>query len=272
MHISVVGLGKLGAPLAALLADRGHDVVGVDRQPDVVDLLNAGRTPVQEPGLADLIQRNRERLRGTTDAAAAIEETDITFLVVPTPSTPSGAFSSSYVVKAIEEAAPGLRRKNGYHTVVVTSTVMPTSTELELKPALEAASGRIVGETVGLCYNPEFIALGSVIRDMTHPDLVLIGESDPRAGELVETVHRTFVADTAQVRRMSWINAEIAKIAINTFVTTKISYANMLAELCERVPGGDGDVVTGAIGVDRRIGHHRHRFHFRYHHRPHLNR
>jgi UDPglucose 6-dehydrogenase len=132
---------------------------------------------------------------------------------------------------------------------------MPLSHDLEIRPALEAASGRIVGKTVGLCYNPEFIALGSVIRDMMHPDLVLIGESDPRAGDVVEAVHRTFIALDVQVRRMTWVNAEIAKIAVNTFVTTKISYANMLAELCEHLPGGDIDVVTDAIGVDRRIGH-----------------
>jgi len=255
MHISVIGLGKLGAPLAAILADRGHDVVGVDTSPHIVELLNQGRTVVQEPGLADLVEENRSRLRATTDAAAAVAATDVSFIVVPTPSTSSGTFSTRFVTDAVAQVGRGLRQKSGYHVVAVTSTVMPMSTALEVRPALERASGRIVGDTVGLCYNPEFIALGSVIHDMTHADLVLIGESDARAGDLIEAVHRTFIADTTEVRRMSWINAEIAKIAVNTFVTTKISYANMLAELCERMPGGDVDVVTGAIGVDRRIGH-----------------
>jgi UDPglucose 6-dehydrogenase len=255
MRICVVGLGKLGAPLAAILADRGHHVTGVDAKPDVVELLNDGRTPIQEPGLADLVARNRARLRATTDTAAAAADSDASFVVVPTPSTPNGTFSTRFVVDAVRGIGRGLRRSRNYHVVTVTSTVMPLATDLEIRPALEAASGRVVGETVGLCYNPEFIALGSVIRDMRHPDLVLIGESDPRAGALVEEVHRTFVSDGAHVRRMTWVNAEIAKIAVNTFVTTKISYANMLAELCEHVPGGDVDVVTGAIGIDRRIGH-----------------
>jgi UDPglucose 6-dehydrogenase len=255
MRICVVGLGKLGAPLAAILADRGHHVIGVDARPEVVELLNAGRTAIQEPGLSELIERNRSRLRATTDAAAAAADTDASFIVVPTPSTPHGTFSSRFVIDAIEAIGRGLRRSKKYHVVTVTSTVMPLSTDLEIRPALEAASGRIVGDTVGLCYNPEFIALGSVIRDMTHPDLLLIGESDPRAGEVVEAVHRTFIASDVHVRRMTWTNAEIAKIAVNTFVTTKISYANMLAELCEHLPGGDVDVVTDAIGVDRRIGH-----------------
>ncbi|MSO82613.1 MAG: UDP-glucose/GDP-mannose dehydrogenase family protein [Acidobacteria bacterium] len=255
MRIAVIGLGKLGAPLAAILANSGHDVVGVDSNVQVVASLNAGRSAVQEPDLADLIDRNRARLRATTDVAAALADTDVTFIVVPTPSTASGAFSNRFVLEAIADIGRGLRLSSAYHVVAVTSTMMPMSIDTEIRPALERASGRIVGETVGLCYNPEFIALGSVIRDMTHPDLLLIGESDERAGGILEAVHRTVVAESTQVRRMSCVNAEIAKIAVNTFVTTKISYANMLAEVCERVPGADVDVVTGAIGIDRRIGY-----------------
>ena len=254
-RVAVIGLGKLGAPLAAVLADSGHDVVGVDTSTSVVEALNDGRTPVREPGLADLIARNRSRLRATSDATDAVGATDVTFIVVPTPSTPSGAFSARFVLEAIAHIGPGLRHNSRYHVVAVTSTMMPMSSDTEIAPALERASGRVVGENVGLCYNPEFIALGSVIHDMMHPDLLLIGESDPRAGEVIEAVHRTFVSERTEVRRMSCVNAEIAKIAVNTFVTTKISYANMLAELCERVPGGDVDVVTNAVGVDRRIGH-----------------
>ena len=255
MRICVIGLGKLGAPLAAILADRGHHVIGVDARPDVAALLNDGSTPIQEPGLAELIARNRARLRATTNAAEAAAASEASFIVVPTPSTPSGGFTTRFVLEAVTAIGRGLRASSAYHVVTVTSTMMPLATGADIRPALEATSGRIVGETVGLCYNPEFIALGSVIHDMTHPDLVLIGESDPRAGDVLESIHRTFVAPATQVRRMTWVNAEIAKIAVNTFVTTKISYANMLAELCEQLPGGDVDAVTDAIGVDRRIGH-----------------
>lgn len=255
MRISVVGLGKLGAPLAAVLAGAGHDVVGADISRDVVAAVNAGRSPVPEPGLAELMAANRSRLRATIDVQAAARDTELTFIIVPTPSEPSGAFSNRLLLEAIAAVGEGVTHKPDYHVVVVTSTVMPMSMDAEVRPAVERASGRVVGETIGLCYNPEFIALGSVIRDMTHPDLLLIGESDRRAGEVLEAVHRTFISPATEVRRMSFINAEIAKIAVNTFVTTKISYANMLAELCERVPGGDVDVVTGTIGIDRRIGH-----------------
>lgn len=253
MHISVVGLGKLGMPLAAVLADQGHHVTGIDRRAEVVDAVNAGRCPADEPGLADLLGRSGARVRATTDFGA-VAATDVTFIVVPTPSLEWGRFSNDLVVSAITAVGSALRHSAAYHVVAVTSTVVPTSMDADLRPALERASGRTVGDSLGLCYNPQFIALGSVIRDLTHADLVLIGESDARAGDVIEAVHRSFIAESGRVRRMSWVNAEITKLAVNTFVTTKISYANMLAELCERLPGADVDVVTGALGVDRRVG------------------
>jgi UDPglucose 6-dehydrogenase len=253
MRVSVVGLGKLGTPLAAVLANAGHHVTGVDMRAEAVDDLNAGRAPVDEPGLADLIVRNRERLHATTDVAA-IAATDTTFIIVPTPSLPSGRFSNQLVINAITAIGAALKARTAYHVVVVTSTVAPTSMDAEIRPALERASGRKVGSSIGLCYNPMFIALGSVVRDLTNPDIVLIGETDARAGAVVELLHRSFITERSRVQRMDCVNAEITKLAINTYVTTKISYANMLAELCERLPGGDVDVVTGAIGLDRRVG------------------
>jgi UDPglucose 6-dehydrogenase len=255
MRISVVGLGKLGAPLAAVLADHGHEVVGVDSHVRPVELLNAGHPPVEEPDLAAVIARSRQRLSATSDLPAAVAATELTFIIVPTPSLESGPFSNHLVLDTIRGIGEGLRRRSAYHLVVVTSTVMPGSMEGEIRPALERASGRNVGESVGLCYNPEFVALGSVLRDMTNPDFVLIGESDARAGDTLTSVHRTLVGANTTIRRMNFVNAEIAKIAVNTFVTAKISFANMLAEVCEQFPGGDVDVVTGAIGHDTRIGH-----------------
>ena len=254
MHISVVGLGKLGAPLAAVLADRGHHVIGVDNSPDTVKAINEGRAPVQEPGLDTLVAASRSRLTATTDGAAAAASTEATIIIVPTPSLPSGLFSTEYVLDAIDTIGRGLRLTTAYHLVVVTSTVAPGTIDADIAPALERASGRRLGTSLGLCYNPEFIALGSVIRDMQNPDFVLIGESDRRAGDMLEQIQRSVVGDGTPVRRMNLVNAEVAKIAVNTYVTTKISYANMLSELCEQLPGGDVSVVTDAIGLDRRIG------------------
>lgn len=254
MKISVIGLGKLGAPLAAVLASKGHDVVGVDVNPGFVVLLAAGKAPVEEPGLQKLIDQNRKRLSATTDFEAAVLNSDISFVIVPTPSDNKGGFSNKYVLSAVTAIGHALRKKREYHVVNVTSTVMPGSTGGEIRQALEAVSGREVGVTAGLCYNPEFVALGSVIRDMLYPDMLLIGESDPRAGDVLERLYKTVCDNAPPIRRMNWANAEITKIAVNSFVTTKISYANMLADVCERLPGADVDVVTAALGTDSRIG------------------
>jgi UDPglucose 6-dehydrogenase len=132
--------------------------------------------------------------------------------------------------------------------------VLPGSTEYGVLPVLEAESGKRRGRGFGLCYSPEFIALGSVIRDFLNPDFLLIGESDRRAGDLLAALYEQVVDKMPPVARMNFVNAELAKISVNTYVTLKISFANMLAALCEQLPGGDVDKVTGALGLDLRIG------------------
>jgi UDPglucose 6-dehydrogenase len=254
MNISVIGLGKLGAPLAAVLAYKHHTVIGVDIDPRPVRLLNQGEAPVFEPGLDDLIRRSSDHLSATTDYREAVTRTEVTFIIVPTPSEKQGGFSLQYVLPAAESIGKALRDKRDYHLVVLTSTVMPGATGREVLPTLEALSGKRCGTDFGLCYNPEFIALGSVIRNMLSPDLVLIGESDARAGDLLARIYHTVCDNGAPIARMNFVNAELTKLAINTFVTTKISYANMLAQVCERLPEADVDVVTGALGLDSRIG------------------
>jgi UDPglucose 6-dehydrogenase len=254
MQISVIGLGKLGAVLAGVMADRGHTVIGVDVNPANVEAINKGLSPVREPGLDEIMRKNSARLSATGDIGAAIHATEITFIVVPTPSGPDGTFTVKYVLNAIEPIAQALREKSSYHIVVVSSTVMPGQTGGEILPVLERISGKKCGRDFGLCYNPEFIALGSVIRDMSKPDMILIGESDERAGATLEALYKTVCPNNPPVARMNFVNAELTKISVNTYVTTKISYANMLAEICEKVPGADSNVVGAAIGLDTRIG------------------
>jgi len=254
-RISIIGLGKLGSPMAAVFADGGFEVVGVDLCEAFVDALNAGEAPVSEPELADLIAANRSRLRATTDTRSAVAATDATFIIVPTPSDENGVFTTKYVLEAVDAIGAGIRDKEGDHLVVVTSTVMPLATEQEIRPRLEEAAGRRCGEGLGLCYSPEFIALGSVIRDMRQPDFILIGESDPAAGQALLDIYRRVVKNPElPVSRTNFVNAELSKIAVNTYVTTKISYANMLAQVCEGLIGADVDAVTSAIGLDSRIG------------------
>jgi UDPglucose 6-dehydrogenase len=254
MNLSIIGLGKLGAPMAAVMAYKGHHVIGVDLNPAYVKALREGRAPVNETGLEEMVRANAKRLTATQDYAEAILASDVTFIIVPTPSGPDGKFSMKYVLAAAEKIGAALRKKKTWHLVSLCSTVMPGSTGGELLPALEAYSGKRCGVDFGLCYNPEFIALGSVIRDMLNPDMILIGESDEKSGALLEEFYGGVCESGPRIQRMNFVNAELTKIAVNTYVTTKISYANMLAEVCETIPGADVDAVTTAIGCDSRIG------------------
>ena len=254
MKLASIGLGKLGAPMAAVMAHKGHTVIGTDINPAYVTAIQQGRAPVKETGLAEMIRANRARLSATLDCEQAVLESDIAFIIVPTPSGPDGTFSVRHVLSAAEKIGAALRKKDGWTLVTLCSTVMPGSMEERLLPALEAHSGKKCGVDFGLCYNPEFIALGSVIRDMLQPDMILIGESDERSGALLEGLYRGVCESKPQIQRMNFVNAELTKISVNTFVTTKISYANMLAQVCETLPGADVDVVTRAIGCDSRIG------------------
>jgi UDPglucose 6-dehydrogenase len=255
MRLSVIGLGKLGAPFAALLAAAGHEVIGLDVDQHAVESLSRGQAPVDEPGLQDLLDGLAKPIATTANPTEAFAGCDATFVVVPTPSLEDGTFSLEYVLSSVAAIGESLRSSTRPHTTVITSTVLPGSTEGPIRAALEKSSGRRVREgDLGLCYSPEFIALGSVIRDMTQPDFVLIGESHPQAGALIEKISATVCTNSPPVRHMNLVNAELAKIAVNTFVTTKISYANMLSEMCDQLPGADVDSVTAAIGLDSRIG------------------
>jgi UDPglucose 6-dehydrogenase len=254
LNLSVVGLGKLGSPMVACFAAKGHKVIGIDLNERFVRLINEGKPPVFEPGLAEMLAKTEGRLTATTDIAHGVANSDVTFLMVATPSEAGGTFSMKYALSAARSVGAALKAKKTFHLVVLTSTVMPGATMGELVPALESSSGKKCGVDFGVCYSPEFISLGSVIRDFLNPDFILIGESDRRSGDLLGEFYKTVSDNKPPIARMAPVNAEITKIALNTFVTTKISFANMLAQLCEKLEGGDVDAVTGALGLDTRIG------------------
>jgi len=247
-------LGKLGAPLAACLATKGFRVIGVDADAQKVKDINRGMAPVYEPGLEDLLRIAEGRISATEDAEAAVLESDLTFIVLPTPSEPDGGFSLRHVLPTCEVIGRTLNSKQEFHLIVLTSTVMPGSTGGAVRPILEQVSRKRCGQDFGLCYSPEFIALGSVIRDFLNPDFLLIGESDSRSGDMLEALYKDVCENGPPVARMNFVNAELTKLAINAFVTTKITFANMLARICERLPEADVDVVTAALGLDSRIG------------------
>ena len=251
--ISVVGLGKLGSCLAASLAYRGFDVIGFDINNNFVNSINNGITPVDEPRLQELINKSKKRLKATMNPEDIINNSQATFIIVPTPSTKRGDFSDKYIQDSLISLAPFLKNKKEHHIFVITSTVSPGTTEKNLIPLIEKLSGKKLNKDFSVCYNPEFIALGDVVNGLLRPDLVLIGESSKNVGDILEKVYKKFCENNPVIAKMSLVSAEISKIALNSYVTMKISFTNTLGNICEKIPGANVDDVTRALGADKRI-------------------
>jgi len=252
--LSFIGLGKLGACSAACFAYRGFQIIGVDNNIDIVDAINNGEAPVYEPRLQELMTVSKNRFKATQDYEEAIKESDVTFLIVPTPSRKNGYFSDKYLQDALKHLSLALKKVNKeYHLFIVTSTISPGTLEGNLIPLIESVSEKKLNKDFGVCYNPEFIALGSVITGLLNPDMVLIGESNKVAGDKLEQIYNVFCENKPYIARMSIISAEIAKISLNSYITMKISFANTLSNICEVIPDADIDSITEALGADKRI-------------------
>lgn len=253
--LSIFGLGKLGACMAATFAQRGYNVLGVDINAETVRKINAGLPPVDEPLLAETIKKAGKRLRATTNPADAVA-TDASFFIVPTPSTQDGSFSNEFLMRALAPIAQAVRKaRKKNHIFVISSTTTPGACRKVIIPMLEKEIGGKCGRDFSVCYNPEFIALGNVVRGLMEPDMVLIGESDKRAGEQLEQLYRHFNANEPRIARMSITSAELTKISVNSYITAKISFTNQLRMIAEQYADTDIHAILDAIGADSRIGH-----------------
>jgi UDPglucose 6-dehydrogenase len=253
MNIAVIGLGHMGLPLAALLADAGRRLHGVDSDSAHLERLRSGLVGWREPGLQEL-WASLKGVTLTTDAAEAARCCDISIVAVPTPTGPGGGHDPRHVRVAVGAIGDGLRDHDRPHVVVVLSTVMPGTCGDDLAPWLSQRSGRALGRGLGLCHMPAFGALGALLRDYSEPDFLLIGESDPASGDIVERAIRPVLRNDAPILRRSLLDAEIAKVALNNYIIAKISFANMIGELCQNIPGSDASQVLSVLGADRRIG------------------
>lgn len=252
--ISVFGLGKLGACIAASLAARGFEVLGVDIDPEKVARINEGLPPVEEPLLAETIKAGAGRLRATTDHREAVA-TDASCFIPPSPSLPDGSFSTEFLLKAMQPIAKACKEKNKTgHLFICNSTTTPGAVDSILIPMLERELGGVCGRDFGFCYNPEFIALGNVINGLLEPDMVLIGESDPESGVALEALYKKYNRNRPHIARMSIISAELTKISVNSYITMKISFTNQLRMIAEQFPKANIHDILDAIGTDSRIG------------------
>ncbi len=255
LNVAVVGSGYVGTTLAACLAEFGHTVAAIDIDESVVAAVNDGRSPIHEPGLEDLIARHAgDRLTATTDHAA-IRSADVTFLTVETPANSDGSIDATPLLAATEDVGTALATTSEYHLVVVKSTVLPDVIEDEVRPTLEHASGREVGDDLGLAVNPEFLREGTAVTDLLEPDRIVLGaEGDDRAMALLEDVYTPLIETTdAPVVETGRREAATIKYASNAFLATKLSFINDLGNLCKTY-GVDTYEVAEALGLDHRIG------------------
>jgi GDP-mannose 6-dehydrogenase len=251
VKISVFGLGYVGCVSAACFAAQGHDVVGVDVNPLKIDLISSGQAPVVEERIGELTAEavRSGKLRATTDVGEAVGSTDVSLICVGTPSAPNGSLSTEYLERVAEEIGAALSGKEGWHTVVFRSTMLPgTCTDL-LIPILEKASGRVAGVDFGVAVNPEFLREGTSVRDFFEPPKTVIGELDATSGDIVAALYEGLPGD---VFRVPVAVAEMAKYADNAFHGMKISFANELGAICQAL-GLDSHRVMDVFLADRKL-------------------
>jgi len=248
MRISVFGLGYVGAVSAACLARDGHTVTALDVNPDKVAALNAGQSPVREPGLAGLIAAavTNGRLRATEDVGAAVRDSDLSFVCVGTPSAEGGAPDLRFVERVCEQIGAALRHARQRHTVVLRSTMLPGSTEHVAVPILNRAAGQQAGRDFGVCYHPEFLREGVAIADLSTSPRVVIGEFDAASGDALEPVYRS---QQAPIVRTAVRIAEMVKYADNAFHALKVAFANEIGTLCKAL-GIDSHAVMDIFALD----------------------
>jgi GDP-mannose 6-dehydrogenase len=242
MQVSVFGLGYVGSVSAASFAADGHQVIGVDVNPDKVAAINAGRSPIVEPGLEDVLARAvaEGRLRATSDTAEAVRETEVSLLCVGTPSRRNGSLDLTYLERVCEQIGASLRDKSSYHVVVVRSTVLPGTTHGVVIPALERESGKTYGEGFGVSVNPEFLREGTALKDFRKPPLTLVGHNHAADASgtiaLYQSIDAPLVSTSIRV-------AEMMKYTSNAWHALKICFANEIGNLCKRVGVDSHDVM-----------------------------
>ncbi len=251
MRISIFGLGYVGAVTAACLSDEGHEIVGVDMNPVKVDLINAGRSPVIEDGVGDLVADGVRdgRLRATSSCADAIRNTDLAFVCVGTPSQPNGSLDLTHLRRVCEEIGDALRERDEFFVVVLRSTLLPGTTSDVALPILESASGKQAGRHFGVCVNPEFLREGSAVRDFREPPKVVVGASDERSRALLTAVAEQPGAVTIQAEIPL---AEMVKYADNAWHALKVSFANEIGSLA-KAQGVDGRRVMDVFCTDQKL-------------------
>jgi UDPglucose 6-dehydrogenase len=249
LNLSVIGTNYLGATHAAGMAEFGHQVVGVDIDPDRVKTLNSGESHIFEVGLEPLLETHTSsgRLRFTTDYAEIADWADVHFLALGTPSGPGGAADLSQLHSAVDNLAPRLTRP----CLVVGKSTVPVGTAMKLQERLRSQAP--AGEDIEVAWNPEFLREAYAVEDTLRPDRLVFGTQTRTALAMLEEIYAMPISDRTPVVRCDIATAELIKVAANAFLATKISFINAMAQMCQAA-GGDVTLLAEAIGFDKRIG------------------
>jgi GDP-mannose 6-dehydrogenase len=251
VKISVFGMGYVGCVSAVCLASLGHEVIGVDVNQDKIKMLIDGHSPIIEEGLDELLQKNMKegRFRATTDNREAILSSDISMVCVGTPSASNGKLDLQYIQRVCSDIGQQIKEKNGYHVIIIRSTMLPGSMNTIVLPILEQSSSLVAGKDFGLAYNPEFLREGSAIVDFYQPSRTVIGEFDCRSGELADSVYEKINAPLVHTNIET---AELVKYTDNTFHALKIAFANEIGAIC-RVEGIDSHELMNIFCLDTKL-------------------
>ncbi|HLZ39516.1 MAG TPA: UDP-glucose/GDP-mannose dehydrogenase family protein [Candidatus Sulfotelmatobacter sp.] len=251
MNVSIFGLGYVGSVSAACFASMGHKVVGVDVSAAKVEMVNSGRSPIQEAGMNDMVaeQRAAGRLKATTDASLAVGESDLSFVCVGTPSLRSGKLDLSHVEHVMAEIGSALRQKKTHHTVVLRSTVLPGTTTSVVIPILESTSGKRANTDFAICYNPEFMRESSAVSDFFNPPYTVFGASHP---DHLVCLKELYKGVPGRVFEVDLPVAEMVKYVSNLYHAIKVGFANEIGTLCQCF-GLDTSAVTEIFTSDNKL-------------------
>ena len=250
--ISLIGLGKLGLPLLVTFANNNQKIIGIDIDKEKINLLKDKRIPFFEPNLNKYLKSGYDNIDLNTTFDNVVNDTDVFIILVNTPSTENGDFSNKYIYDAITELCEKIKETNkSDFLIILSSTVMP-GTHLDLINKIETESNKKLNEDFGFVYIPDLVALGSVINDFENPDVLIMGESNKKYGDIAETIYSKIIKNNSPIVRMSLIESEITKVSLNAYITMKISFANFIGNISDKFNCNPNN-ITKALGYDRRI-------------------
>ena len=250
--LSLIGLGKLGLPLLVTFANNDQKIIGIDIDQDKINLLKNKQIPFYEPNLNEYLNSGYKNINLNTTFENVVAETDVFIILVNTPSTKNEDFSNKYIYDAVTELCKKIKENNKKEfLIILSSTVMP-GTHIDLINKIESETDRKLNEDFGFVYIPDLVALGTVIKDFENPDLLIIGESGEKYGKIAETIYSKIIKNNAPVVRMSLMESEITKVSLNAYITMKISFANFIGNISDKLNCNPNN-ITKALGYDRRI-------------------